>query len=222
MIQLDNEVAEDFQIPGTPSAILVTREGTIASPVATGSTAIRALVAEVTRSRSVPIELTRQSQGNGNDSSDRGAVSPLRMGDGVPEIVLSDLDHLQVELSSFLRDGPTALVFWNPSCGYCAQLEPQLRKWEGRRGPTDPKMVLISAGTLEENKSLRFESTVLHDAEFSVGPRFGASGTPIAVLIDLEGRISSEPAVGGPAVLGLLGDHHEGSPPSSMASAVGV
>lgn len=208
MIQLDNEVAADYQIAGTPSAILVTRDGAIASSVAAGAAAIRTLITEVTGSRPVPIELTRPSQGNGNGSSGRAAVSPLRIGDSVPEIVLSDSDHPQVELSSVLRGGPTALVFWNPGCGYCAQLEPQLREWEGRRGPTDPKMVLVSAGTVEDNKSLGFKSAVLHDQDFSVGPRFGATGTPIAVLIDLEGRVSSEPAVGGPAVLELLGGHH--------------
>lgn len=47
-------------------------------------------------------------------------------------------------------------------------------------------------------------------------PRFGATGTPVAALIDLEGQVSSDPAVGGLAVLELLGGHHDEPAPSTM------
>jgi hypothetical protein len=48
-------------------------------------------------------------------------------------------------------------------------------------------------------------STVVLDQQFAVGRAFGASGTPSAVLIDAEGKVASEVAVGAPAVLELAG-----------------
>ncbi|MBA2755562.1 MAG: hypothetical protein H0U40_14060 [Chloroflexia bacterium] len=46
-------------------------------------------------------------------------------------------------------------------------------------------------------------STVVLDQGFATGGSFGVSGTPSAILIDAEGRIASDPAVGAPAVLAL-------------------
>jgi hypothetical protein len=48
-------------------------------------------------------------------------------------------------------------------------------------------------------------STVVLDQQFAVGRAFGASGPPSAVLVDSEGKIASEVAVGAPAVLELAG-----------------
>jgi hypothetical protein len=44
-------------------------------------------------------------------------------------------------------------------------------------------------------------SPVVLDQHFSVGRSFGASGTPSTILVDEEGKIASEVALGGPAVL---------------------
>jgi hypothetical protein len=48
-------------------------------------------------------------------------------------------------------------------------------------------------------------SAVVLDQQFSTGRAFEASGTPSAILVDTEGRIASEVAVGAPAVIGLAG-----------------
>ena len=48
-------------------------------------------------------------------------------------------------------------------------------------------------------------SPVLLDQQFAVGRAFGASGTPSAVLVDAEGKVASEGAVGAPAVMELAG-----------------
>jgi hypothetical protein len=45
---------------------------------------------------------------------------------------------------------------------------------------------------------------VLDQATIRVGSLFGATGTPMAVLIDAEGKIASELAAGAPAVLAQL------------------
>ena len=62
-----------------------------------------------------------------------------------------------------------------------------------------------SAGTVEENKALGLRSTVVLDRVFNAGHAFEASGTLSAVLVDEEGNVASEVAVGAPAVLALAG-----------------
>lgn len=44
LLQTDREAAEAYQVPGTPSAVLVRHDGTIGSPLAVGADAIRELV----------------------------------------------------------------------------------------------------------------------------------------------------------------------------------
>jgi hypothetical protein len=44
---------------------------------------------------------------------------------------------------------------------------------------------------------------VLDQGGMSIGSKFGANGTPMAVLVDAEGKIASEVAAGAPAVLTL-------------------
>jgi hypothetical protein len=46
---------------------------------------------------------------------------------------------------------------------------------------------------------------VLLDQNFAAGRAFGASGTPSAVLVDAEGKVASEVAVGAAGVMGLAG-----------------
>ncbi len=67
-----------------------------------------------------------------------------------------------------------------------------------------PKILLVSTGTVQENKALLgLRSTVVLDQGFATGSAFGTNGTPSAVLVDEEGKIASEAAVGAPAVLTL-------------------
>jgi len=68
-----------------------------------------------------------------------------------------------------------------------------------------PKLLFVSAGMEEANRQMGLASTVVLDQQFAVGWAFGASGTPSAVLVDAEGKVASEVAVGAPAVLELAG-----------------
>jgi len=57
-----------------------------------------------------------------------------------------------------------------------------------------------------DNKAMGLRSTVVLDkGGINVGSKFGAGGTPMAVLVDAEGKIASELAAGAPAVLALAG-----------------
>ena len=64
-------------------------------------------------------------------------------------------------------------------------------------------MLVISAGSREANEAMGLRSPVALDQEFRAARSFGVGGTPSAVLVDAEGKVASEAAVGAPAVLAL-------------------
>ena len=183
LLQRDWEVSEAYQVEGTPSAVLVGYGGKIGSSVAGGPEAIRSLVAHLATPQA-PVPITK------------------KFGEFAPEVKLSDLEGDTVELKDF-RGEKTLVLFWNPGCGFCQQMLPDLRKWEAAPQADAPKLLLISAGTKEANEAMGLGSTIVLDPSFAVGRAFGAGGTPSAVLVDEEGRIASEVAVGAPAVLDL-------------------
>ena len=96
------------------------------------------------------------------------------------------------------------MVFWNPGCGFCQQMLPDLKEWEARAPENSPRLLLVSAGSEAANRQMGFASpVVLLDQQFAVGRAFGASGTPSGILVDAEGKVASEVAVGAQALLEL-------------------
>jgi hypothetical protein len=80
---------------------------------------------------------------------------------------------------------------------------PDIKEWEQNRPEGAPRLLFVSTGMEEVNWEMDLASRVVLDQPFSVGQAFGASGTPSAVLVDAEGKVASEVAVGAPAILEL-------------------
>jgi hypothetical protein len=80
---------------------------------------------------------------------------------------------------------------------------PDLKAWESVRPERAPELLMISTGTVEANRQMNLQSSVVLDNGFSVGRSFGVGGTPSAVLVDAAGRIASPEVIGAPAVLAL-------------------
>ena len=117
---------------------------------------------------------------------------------------LPDLEGNTGQLADF-RGEQTLVLFWNPGCGFCQQMLPDLKEWEAQAPEGTPRLLLISAGSEEANREMGLASPVLLDQNFATGRAFGASGTPSGVLVDAEGKVASEVAVGAPAVMELAG-----------------
>jgi hypothetical protein len=83
-----------------------------------------------------------------------------------------------------------------------------LKAWEAHPPQWAPHLLVVSTGTVEANRALGLRAPVLLDQQLTAGRQFGASGTPMAVLLDAEGRIASELVAGAPAVLALANDPH--------------
>jgi peroxiredoxin len=185
LLQEDWEVSETYQVGGTPSAVLVGPEGKLSSSVANGPDSIRGLVTHLLRPQA-PIPVIK------------------KVGEVAPEVKLPDLEGNTIELEEF-RGEETLVLFWNPGCGFCQSMLPGLKELEENPPEGTPKLLVVSAGPAEANREQGLSSTVVLDQNFAVGRAFGASGTPSAVLVDAEGKVASDIAVGAPAVMELAG-----------------
>jgi peroxiredoxin/uncharacterized membrane protein YphA (DoxX/SURF4 family) len=210
LMQQKDEVADAFRARGTPAAVLVSAEGTIASPVFAGAEAIRGLVARFSgqaQSVSAPAPVHAANGDErcphcGQVHATTPPASRIRVGEAAPDITLPDLTGRTVFLADFEGE-ETLVLFWNPSCGFCQQMTEEWRNWEATRPADAPRPLIISTGTVDANRAMNLSSPVLMEPQFSAGYAFGASGTPSAVLIDREGRIASAVAVGAAAVMQL-------------------
>src|SRR5918995_2497533 len=212
LVQKDWEVSESYEVRGTPSAVLISPDGKIASPVAGGEEGIRSLLSyAVGQGAQLPMQ-PHQPQTQGQPCPNCGKVhaaaptvpAAREIGEPAPEVKLADLEGTTVELKDF-KGQETLVLFWNPGCGFCQQMLPEIKQWEENRPEGAPKLLFVSAGTEEANRDMKLSSKVVLDQQFAAGRAFGASGTPSAVLVDAEGKIASEVAVGAPAVPGLAG-----------------
>jgi thiol-disulfide isomerase/thioredoxin len=231
LLQQDREVAERYQAYGTPSAVLVQTDGQIGSPLSAGADAIRALVARAataspmeapTPSLAVvpsPAPLNGKCPNCGQDHAQAPAAAPpagSQIGMPAPTLQLPNLDGEIVDLADF-RGQPTLVMFWNPGCGFCQQMLPDVQRWEASPPPGAPKLLVVSTGSVEANRAQGLRSPVLLDPNFSVGPRFGVGGTPSAVLV-AKGRIVAPLGVGAAGVWDLVGGAP--SPPNGDAHHV--
>jgi thiol-disulfide isomerase/thioredoxin len=177
LVDADGDVASAYQAHGTPAAVLVTPDGTIADWGAPGEEAIQELVA---------IALT---------------PTPARVGAPIPQVTGVSLGGRSLPLGEVIED-TTVLLFWNPSCGYCRGMRDDVRRLEADPAPDGPQLVIVSVDA-DATRDEAFESPVVLDATGEITQAFGATGTPMAVLIDPDGRIGSEVAAGAEKVLAL-------------------
>jgi len=192
LVQREREVAEMYKVDSTPAALVIDAHGRIASRIAYGAEPITALL--------------RQAADNAAMNVDVGAEPApvaLRIGEPVPPLVLPHLDSKTVDLSDELRGTPTLVLFWRPDCVFCQRMLPELKAWEQRRARTAPRLLLVSTGTIDANRSLGLASPIVLDTDGYAARSFGATGTPMGLLVDAGGRIASSFATGAQAVMAL-------------------
>jgi thiol-disulfide isomerase/thioredoxin len=212
VLQKDWEVSESYEVRGTPSAVLISADGKVASPVAGGDGGIRGLLSYAVGERAQLPMQPHQPQSEGQPCPNCGKVhaaaptveAAQKVGEDAPSVKLPDLEGHTVQLADF-RGEETLVLFWNPGCGFCQQMLPEIKQWEQNRPEGSPKLLFVSAGTEEANRDMKLSSKVVLDQQFGAGRAFGASGTPSAVLVDAGGKVASEVAVGAPAVMELAG-----------------
>ena len=133
LLQTDREVAQAYEANGTPAAVVVGPDGAVASPLALGADALRALVARTVGAPTsalapAPIpaapapEAVPSGSANGAEAAPvpaRPSTSTPQIGDPAPALTLPDLEGRPMSVAGF-RGEPTLVLFWNPGCGFCA------------------------------------------------------------------------------------------------------
>jgi peroxiredoxin len=116
-----------------------------------------------------------------------------------PAFRLPSLDNGEVALEQF-RGERVLLVHWSPDCGYCRQIAPDLAGLQERLRKRKTKLVLVSYGSREANRTLVEEHgltcRVLLQRDGATVEGFAHMGTPVAYLLDEKGRIAKPVAVG--------------------------
>ncbi|HLZ57725.1 MAG TPA: MauE/DoxX family redox-associated membrane protein [Ktedonosporobacter sp.] len=215
LLQKDREVQTAYQVTGTPSLVLIRPDGTIGSRLAQGAEVIRGLVANAVRGpspRSLPMAST---QHNGHVvQPQHGPLAGAQIGEPAPDFSLLDLDGKPIHLSDFVG-AETLLLFWRPGCGFCQRMLADLKAWEAQPPEGAPQLLVVSSESVESNRAMELRSPVVLDqAGMSIGMKYGATGTPMAVLVDAESKIASELAAGAPAVLALANRAQKKSTPA--------
>jgi peroxiredoxin len=196
LLQKDREVATLFGALWTPTALLINVDGTIASRVAAGDAAIRELVEKI-KAQNLEEKFLFVVNGNGNGK-------PPKIGESVPEFSIEDLSGKQISQDNF-QGKKTLVAFWSLTCPHCVNMMEDLREWEKQKGLDEPNLVVFSDGETEAHKNLSLKSPILIDKEYKIAKKLGMDGTPSAVLVNEDGRIISETAIGAPQIWTLLG-----------------
>jgi peroxiredoxin len=97
------------------------------------------------------------------------------------------------------------LIFFNPGCGFCQNMVPDLAALPVDGTDGSPVPVLVTTGGVERNREMlqEFRGPVLIQEQMEVAATYEAHGTPMGYLLDEEGEIASPIAVGAQALLAL-------------------
>ena len=123
----------------------------------------------------------------------------IEPGTPLPDFELPSLDGQRVGLEAF-AGRRALLVHWDPMCGFCRQVAPQLAELAGGLAARETELVLVSNGDVQANRALAdahgLKATILlQDAEERAAA-FDGLGTPCAYLIDDRGRVAKPLALG--------------------------
>ena len=144
LLQRDREVAEMYRVESTPSAVLVS-DGRIASPLAVGPDAIRALVKDATM------------------------PPPLKKGDRVPSARASGSQRRNDGSRRARAAVARCCCSGIRRAGSAQTMLDDVKAWESNRPKDAPQLVVISAGSPKANREQGFQSRVLLDSRFAAG-----------------------------------------------------
>jgi len=195
LLQKDRETILDFGAQWTPTAILVNADGTIASRAAVGDKAIRELM-EMIKTQINEAGLLLIANGDHRLTE--------KLGDDLPEFFETDVFD-KIVASQDLRGKKTLVAFWSLTCGFCTKMLDDLRDWDKTKGADEPNLLVISQGETELHRQLNLQSPIILDEDRRISKELGMSGTPSAVLINEDGKIVSETAVGAENIWTLIG-----------------
>jgi peroxiredoxin len=141
----------------------------------------------------------------------------LAVGAPVPAFRLPDLTGHPVALEDY-RGRRVLLVQWSPTCSFCEQLAPELADLQIQLRAHQIQPVLVSDGDAKANRRLAnrygLDSPILLQPADGQVEAFKGQGTPVAYLMDEQGRVAAPLAVGAREVPRLARDALAGKGPN--------
>jgi methylamine dehydrogenase accessory protein MauD len=121
-------------------------------------------------------------------------MAGLPVGAPAPAFDLLDLEGEGATLDSLRSPGrPVLLFFTDPGCDYCAEVLPEVGRWQDELAD-ELTIAIISCDDPEENRAMSNEhglSRVLLEEDLEVSEVYRVDGTPSAVLVTPDGTIGS-------------------------------
>ncbi|MFL5333531.1 MAG: redoxin domain-containing protein, partial [Geminicoccaceae bacterium] len=217
LLQEQMEIASQFRAQGTPMGYRIDAEGRIASELAVGAEPLLQLAAHA------PARPAPGPGGNGHaPRGGQGKPAPhgkqpdpslarsrlnrsgLKAGAVAPGFRLPRIDGGELALNE-LRGRHVLLVFSDPECGPCEELAPRLQELHQRR--EDLQVVVVSRRGLDANRAkaaaLGLSFPIVLQRQWEISREYGMFATPIAYLIDEQGILLSDVAVGVGPILAL-------------------
>jgi thiol-disulfide isomerase/thioredoxin len=198
-LQSDKNISSLFLAKWTPAAVLISY-GRVASRVAAGELNIRKLF-EDQRGKDFS---------NGTLHTATGIPrSRFKFGEPVPQFSIFSVNGDSITADDFNGTGGI-IVFTDASCLHCeivADSIASIRKGGVGKLGNGFKILFLHSGDATKLETRGLGDCTAIDEGQMLGRLLGAFGTPSAILIDANGKISSETAVGSVAINALLGIH---------------
>jgi peroxiredoxin len=130
--------------------------------------------------------------------------SGLKAGTTAPGFQLPRIDGGELALADF-KGERSLLVFSDPECGPCDELAPRLQELHAQR--SDLRVLMISRrdadATRAKAQSLGLTYPIVMQKQWELSMKYGMFATPIGYLIDEQGILLSDVAVGVEPILKL-------------------
>jgi peroxiredoxin len=230
LIEPEYDLMMAYQVLGTPSGYLVDGEGRIASTMAVGADAVMELLdatplepeadTEGGASGNGHVHGMELAAGNGTEAAAATGTAlktrdveeskivrdGLPAGTEAPNFVLPDLDDKPHALVDY-RGKRVLLVFSDVTCGPCEAMSPDLVKLAEKKGDK-LQVLMVSRGDVESNRqkaqAFGYPFPVLRQKNWEISKLYGMFATPIGFLIDENGVIEKDVAVGPEPILDLV------------------
>ena len=212
LLQEQMEVAAQYRAQGTPMGYRIDGAGRIASELAVGAEPLLRLATTLAPEQIEPGAAVNGSASHGakDDPSlarSRLNRSGLKAGVPAPDFRLPRIDEGELSLADF-RGGRVLLVFSDPHCGPCDELAPQLQEIHLRR--PELQVLVVSRRDVEANRAkataLGLTFPIVLQKQWEVSLKYAMFATPIGYLIDEQGILASDVAVGVGPILALAGE----------------
>lgn len=203
ILQTDSQYVEPFENEGAPVAYFLDEQGRVSRPFADGADHVISLAQEVATSRQVKKKNLRGQLPLTESNIERRG---LKSGSPAPSFSLPDVYGRKISLADY-SGRRVLLVFSDPHCEPCDQLAPHLARFYRRQGDKGFSVLMVGRGDPEENRLKAeqhgFEFPVVMQQKWELSKQYGIFATPVAFLINEDGLIAKDVAVGADEIMSL-------------------